>query len=291
MDLNRFLEQEGADFSIWGTVSGPGLFFLGKGLVKNRHKGVFFLLCRSGSGTWLLNGQTYACSSGCMLCVRPGHLFRLLQASEDFSLSVLFFGFDFLVGIPFVLGLEVSEEMERLPFLALEPAGASCLSAYMDFMDTRYRQGSGTLVMKGLVFSFILEVNRLYAGKSEEPFVSRSKELVEGFLGLLLRYYKKEKKVAFYAFRLHVSEKHLLRCIRETTGQTFHEWLSIFILKEAKLLLRSTTWDIEEIADNLGFVTASAFSRFFKHGMDGLTPSAYRRGVGTNPSGSRDLLI
>ena len=40
-----------------------------------------------------------------------------------------------------------------------------------------------------------------------------------------------------------------MRVLKKSTGQTFHFWVIEFIMREAKLLLRSTTISITEISE------------------------------------------
>ena len=47
------------------------------------------------------------------------------------------------------------------------------------------------------------------------------------------------------------------------------------LLIEAKYKLRNTTQSIKEISDELGFVDASYFAKFFKL-MQGISPTDYR---------------
>lgn len=54
-----------------------------------------------------------------------------------------------------------------------------------------------------------------------------------------------------------------MRVLKKSTGQTFHFWVIEFIMREAKLLLRSTTISITEISEKLNYPNPSFFSRVF----------------------------
>lgn len=84
---------------------------------------------------------------------------------------------------------------------------------------------------------------------------TRQDELTDHFFFLLHQHHKKERSVSFYADKLYISDKYLMRVLKKSTGQTFHFWVIEFIMREAKLLLRSTTISITEISEKLNYPT------------------------------------
>jgi AraC family transcriptional activator of pobA len=67
-----------------------------------------------------------------------------------------------------------------------------------------------------------------------------------------------------YADRLAIHSNHLNKVLKESTGKTTTEHISIRLIQEAKILLKQTDWNISEIAYCLGFEQLSHFSNFFK---------------------------
>ncbi|HTR28632.1 MAG TPA: helix-turn-helix transcriptional regulator [Puia sp.] len=78
-----------------------------------------------------------------------------------------------------------------------------------------------------------------------------------------------------YADRLSIHVNHLNKVLKENTGKTTTSLISGRILKEAKILLRQTDWNISEIAYTLGFEKVAHFSNFFKK-QTSLSPMAFR---------------
>lgn len=66
-----------------------------------------------------------------------------------------------------------------------------------------------------------------------------------------------------------------IKVVKKKTGQTFHFWLTDFLLRQAKLLLLSTDMNVTQIAKSLHFPDSSAFAKFFRKGA-GLSPLEYR---------------
>jgi AraC-like DNA-binding protein len=78
--------------------------------------------------------------------------------------------------------------------------------------------------------------------------------------------------------KLGVPVHHLSQVINEKLDQSFFEMIASYRIEEAKLLLKDPANDhltIEDLADEVGYNSKSAFNRSFKK-HTGLTPSEFR---------------
>ena len=82
----------------------------------------------------------------------------------------------------------------------------------------------------------------------------------------------------FYAEKLFVTPKHLSAVLKEISGKTAGEWIDHRVILEAKLLLRTTGMNIQEISVALNFSNQSFFGKYFKH-LTGLSPREYRNRI------------
>lgn len=78
-----------------------------------------------------------------------------------------------------------------------------------------------------------------------------------------------------YADRLAVHVNHLNKVLKENTGRTTTDLISLRVIKEAKILLKQTDWNVSEIAYSLGFEEVAHFSNFFKK-QTASTPLTFR---------------
>lgn len=79
-----------------------------------------------------------------------------------------------------------------------------------------------------------------------------------------------------FAAQLNVHVNHLNKALKEITGQTTSQLISNRIFQEARILLKSTTWAINDIAWSLGFKEPNHFSAFFKS-QSGITAKQFRQ--------------
>ncbi len=79
-----------------------------------------------------------------------------------------------------------------------------------------------------------------------------------------------------FAKQLNVHVNHLNRAVKEVTGKTTTRIITDRLLKESKILLNHSRWDVSEIAYALSFKEATHFSNFFKKHVL-LSPSRFRK--------------
>jgi AraC family transcriptional activator of pobA len=103
------------------------------------------------------------------------------------------------------------------------------------------------------------------------------------FIELLERQFPIEpphQKLAFrsakdFADQLSIHVNYLNKVLKEITGKTTTELISDRIVKESKILLKHTDWNVSEIAYSLGFEEPSHFNNLFKKHTS-LSPRAFR---------------
>jgi AraC-like DNA-binding protein len=83
------------------------------------------------------------------------------------------------------------------------------------------------------------------------------------------------------AAAVHLSEPHLARLYRATTGHTIVQRLTELRIQQAKSLLLESTLSVAQVAGEVGIISFSHFARIFKRAV-GISPGDYRRSGGTS---------
>ena len=78
-----------------------------------------------------------------------------------------------------------------------------------------------------------------------------------------------------FAKQLNVHVNHLNRAVKEATDKTTTQLIAERILRESKVLLKHSAWNVSEIAYALGFTEVTHFNNFFKKHVQ-LSPLKFR---------------
>lgn len=103
----------------------------------------------------------------------------------------------------------------------------------------------------------------------------RSNELLRRFLTELSRNYTFERSVQFYARRLFISPKYFAQMIYKESGKHAKDWIRDFVIKDAKTMLKSGNYTVQEVSEILHFANQSFFGKYFKEAV-GCSPIAYK---------------
>ncbi|MGU3566523.1 helix-turn-helix domain-containing protein [Paenibacillus sp. D51F] len=110
----------------------------------------------------------------------------------------------------------------------------------------------------------------------DDPFMPRFSHTVMQMMEWIELHYKEKFDLHRMSEDLHLSTYYLSRMFRQSTGSSITEFIISRRLKEACLLLETTTKTAGFIAQEVGFHNGSYFSRVFKTSL-GVTPKGYRK--------------
>ena len=254
-----------------------------------RVDGYVALFCLEGSLTIDINLKSFQVSSGTLVNIIPGNIFRISHHSDDvIRLFVVAASKDFFSSINVDFKQVFNESIILLsnPIVVLNDTEINILSKYMslatDIMTTNLgnkRSVIGTLISSVThLFSAIWSKQQDKSSdegiKKENP--TRANMIFEQFLRLVTEFHTKERNVSFYADKLFLTPKYLSKLVNSVSGQSAPDWINSYVILEAKNMLKYSDLTISEIVYKLNFTNQSVFYKFFKC-HTGLTPSEYRR--------------
>lgn len=154
-------------------------------------------------------------------------------------------------------------------------------AAMFEEMDADYQHKND--VLRNQVFDLIHFATKLSAATVEKQPLNASQRISTLFLELLERQFpidddhrKPELRSASgFARHLNIHVNHLNRAVKEISGKTTTQIIGERILRESKILLKHSTWNVSEIAYGLGFTEVTHFNNFFKK-KTGLSPLKFR---------------
>lgn len=98
---------------------------------------------------------------------------------------------------------------------------------------------------------------------TREP--SPSEMILANFMDAIMKHYADSREVRYYASIFCLSPKHFSAIIKHQSGKNASDWISDYVIVQAKALLRyQRHLSIQQISQRLGFPDQAAFARYFK---------------------------
>lgn len=173
---------------------------------------------------------------------------------------------------------------------AVIPLSASEVSHFNDLFLKMFNELQGDYaykydLLRHLVMEVIHGAQKMQPASGSPAMGSNAAERITGlFAELLERQFPIElssqvirlNTPSAFAQQLNVHVNHLNKALKEITGKTTSQLIKERVLQEARILLKSTNWTINEIAWSLGFGEPNHFSAFFKS-LAKITPNKFRQ--------------
>jgi len=241
------------------------------------------------SGMFLYGRTKYDHDSGSMSFVKPRQVIQLKNLEFEENGFMIFIHEDFLNG--HVLHNDIKRysffEYESSEALHLSPREEEIVWELYRKIETEYYNNQDEYsreIMLGHIDSILKYSQRFY----KRQFINRmdmSGKLVSKFNDSLNLYFGSgllEQKglptVKMMADQLNLSTRYLSDLLKQETGKTAIELIHIFLISEAKNILKGSDNNIAETAYALGFDNLPYFSRLFKKEV-GISPNQYRKQV------------
>lgn len=104
---------------------------------------------------------------------------------------------------------------------------------------------------------------------------SRRDEIVARFLQCVADNYRSHRELSFYANQLGLSLKYMSHVVYEQTGRHPSQWIKDYVILDAKTMLRSGRYTVQQVADELNFPNQSFFGKYFKEAV-GISPKKWK---------------
>ncbi len=104
---------------------------------------------------------------------------------------------------------------------------------------------------------------------------SRQDEIVSNFLQCVADNYREHRELGFYAAQLCLSLKYMSHVVYSETGRHPSQWIKDYVILDAKTMLRSGRYTVQQVADELHFPNQSFFGKYFKEAV-GVSPKKWK---------------
>jgi transcriptional regulator GlxA family with amidase domain len=129
------------------------------------------------------------------------------------------------------------------------------------------------------VLQFLNVLDQKKEGQHQrQPHLVKSRQLrnVEKMMHWIEEHYIDEIRLDHMADDIHLSKSYASRIFQQETGSSITDYVTARRLKQAYLLLETTTLSIEEVGRRSGFPNVSYFIQLFRESAE-TTPLQYRQ--------------
>lgn len=248
-----------------------------------RIKCLFVGLCTKGSARYTVDTEEFVLNPGDALIVGEDHVIDNYIPSSDFEGKAFAMSYSFYY--------EIIQNIHKLsslllfscnhPVFSLNEDEIDTVNNYFDIMNAKLMQKEHRFrrdLLQSLINTMICDLsNAMYRIQQHEVEVTTSADVIfTKFIRLVEKFYKKERKVSWYAGELGISPKYLSETVKRTSKRTPNEWIDKYVILEVRLRLKNSSVSIKEIAEDMNFPSQSFLGKYFKEHMN-MSPSQYRK--------------
>ena len=241
-----------------------------------------FILCLKGEMDIRINMTKYKLCKNEALIIPESTVGECNNISDDCRLIIIAFSKDYLnitptPNIPFIL----QHFFSKSPIIPLNKHEIEeIISIYSNIKQNIindsdiYKNEIITNYIQILLLSYARLISKYENNDSGEK-KNRKIRLFEQFMQTLEEYHNSERKIGFYADKLCLTPKYLSKVIFEVSGRHASEWIRDCVILEAKALLKSGQYTVQQVSDMLNFANQSFFGVYFKKAV-GCSPLTYQ---------------
>ena len=241
------------------------------------------IFCLAGHMRFQINLQNFELYSNDILVVQQGTICEYVGISDDARIAMIAFTPEYFQAANQIEAtMSLQRRLYASPLCHLtSDAIEECMAIYrlmktkIAQTDNPFRKGSLLGYTQALTYNAFnyLPAADLEEKRSKEK-VGRKQELYNRFIKEVQKNYTRERSVSYYASVLCVTPKYLSQIVHKVSGRFAGDWITDFVILEAKALLKSQKYTVQQIADMLNFANQSFFGKYFKEKV-GCSPTEY----------------
>jgi AraC family transcriptional regulator, transcriptional activator of pobA len=243
----------------------------------------FFMIQKGNIGFRIEDGS-YEAEEGDIIFSPMSETICIEKISSDYKAKYIFFSLDFISEAGFnYKSNDVLKSLSSDPtnIIRNEPDLYRRVNFHLDELKVLNDTEKENYYFNEMIwhhFSLLIYEIDNYFKKIERPkqVTYREDEITTSFFILVRKHFKEQHNVQFYADQLFISRKYLTKVINKTMNKSPRDIVHQVLAVEARILLRNSNSNVNEVASQLKFSDQAAFSKFFKKHV-GKSPLDYKK--------------
>ena len=240
----------------------------------------------SGSMHYRINLEEFWAYSNDLITVQKGAIGEFLHSSPDLQVAVIAFSNElFHMNDHPEVAMKMQQMLYENPVKHISGESLKEIHMIYELMkkkivetDNPFQKEILQGYVRALMYTILHKLLETLQQLPEHIQNNRQHEIYMQFIREVQRNYQKERSVAYYADRLCITPKYLSQTVLKASGRLAGEWISDYVILEAKALIKSHSYTVQQISEILHFPNQSFFGSYFKKKV-GCTPKAYQKNI------------
>ncbi|MES2575702.1 MAG: helix-turn-helix transcriptional regulator [Bacteroidota bacterium] len=249
--------------------------------IEKPHSHNFYLMVffTQGTGLHTIDFDQFEIQSGSFFIMKPGQV-HSWQLSQDIDGYIVFYSqevYNLYFGNKKIEEYSFYRNSKNSPEILLDELQIVELKKYFNLLIDESKKNEFKKLDKllNLIDSILIEMARIYDSLNTHT-VHPYNLKINRLENLLTKHFKEEKAPSFYADKMNMSLKHLNRICKDVLNITLTDFIYTKIILESKRLISVEGKAISEVANELGFVNYSYYTKVFKK-YTGMTPQHFKK--------------
>lgn len=277
------LDHKGSDFIDGDVLLSDRLNKASMPTSPRRITFILVALCTQGECTLTVDTQKMTIRKNDVVIISDRHIVDNFQSSADADglvmvLSVNFF-YEVVSNVSDVSTLFCFSRQH--PVVALNDSEVELFRSYFFMLkdkvgatENRFRRD----IVRTLILAMFYDLSNVIVRvqETESKRQTRADAIFTQFIRMVETNFRRERRVGWYAEQLGITPKYLSETVKNVSRRTPNEWIDRYVTLEIRVLLKTSTKSIREIAEELHFPNQSFLGKFFREHV-GVSPSTYRK--------------
>ena len=242
------------------------------------------ILIVSGGINVKINLEDFEAHEGDAITVFKGNIGEFCSMLPDTRMAVIAFSDDFFNVVKnFDTALSIQQHIYTNPVLHLDRGFIDeALDIYKRMKsklaetDNLFREGALHGYTQVLMYNSYNYFTKMKNNVEDTSEYNRNQEIYKRFMQAVQKNYMQERSITYYADLLCISPKYLSQVIKNVTGRLAGDWIRDYVILEAKALLKSNKYTVQQVCDMMNFANQSFFGKYFKK-RTGMSPKVYMK--------------
>ena len=242
------------------------------------------ILIVSGGINVKINLEDFEARAGDAITVFKGNIGEFCSLLPETRMAVIAFSDEFFNVVKNIdMALFIQQHIYTNPVLHLDRGFIDeALDIYKRMKsklaetDNLFREGALHGYTQVLMYNSYNYFTKMKNNVEDTSEYNRNQEIYKRFMQAVQKNYMQERSITYYADLLCISPKYLSQVIKNVTGRLAGEWIRDYVILEAKALLKSNKYTVQQVCDMLNFANQSFFGKYFKK-RTGMSPKAYMK--------------